>query len=138
LANPRGRNGKSQRNTELREQLPELEHIYRTAPVGLCLLDRDLRRLRINNPLAANLEQQRHWLANSYPVLSSAGIVLAICIVVQDITTRKGAESRLLEERLFSENVIEARLRSVDSQRMVGLLHGDEIHYRLGCFLSRI
>jgi PAS domain S-box-containing protein len=30
----------------------ELEHIYHTAPVGLCLLDRELRYLRINERLA--------------------------------------------------------------------------------------
>ncbi len=36
-----------------REQLAELEHVYRTAPVGLCLLDRDLRFLRISERLAA-------------------------------------------------------------------------------------
>ncbi len=36
-----------------REQLAELEHVYSTAPVGLCLLDRDLRCLRISERLAA-------------------------------------------------------------------------------------
>ncbi len=30
----------------------ELEHIYRTVPIGLCLLDRELRYLRINDRLA--------------------------------------------------------------------------------------
>lgn len=32
--------------------LAELEQLYRTAPVGLCVLDRDLRFVRINNVLA--------------------------------------------------------------------------------------
>jgi len=35
------------------EELAELEHIYDTAPVGLSLLDTDLRYLRINERLAA-------------------------------------------------------------------------------------
>ena len=35
-----------------RQRLVELEDIYRTAPVGLCVLDRDLRFLRINERLA--------------------------------------------------------------------------------------
>lgn len=35
-----------------RQRLSELEDIYRNAPVGLCLLDRDLRFLRINERLA--------------------------------------------------------------------------------------
>jgi len=35
------------------QELAELEHIYNTAPVGLCLLGTDLRYLRINERLAA-------------------------------------------------------------------------------------
>jgi PAS domain S-box-containing protein len=43
------------RENEARAQgeLAELEHIYDTAPVGLCLLGADLRYLRINERLAA-------------------------------------------------------------------------------------
>ena len=37
----------------LREQRNELDQIYQTAPIGLALLDRDLRFLRINDVLAA-------------------------------------------------------------------------------------
>ena len=36
----------------LLEQLGELDHLYRTAPVGLCSFDQDLRYLRINKRLA--------------------------------------------------------------------------------------
>lgn len=36
-----------------REQLSELDHLYNTAPVGLCLVDRHLRFVRINERLAA-------------------------------------------------------------------------------------
>lgn len=36
-----------------RERLAELEHVYQTAPVGLCLMDRDLRFVRVNERLAA-------------------------------------------------------------------------------------
>ncbi|MFO8003923.1 PAS domain S-box protein [Thioalkalivibrio sp.] len=35
-----------------RQRLTELEELYQNAPVGLCLLDRDLRFLRINERLA--------------------------------------------------------------------------------------
>jgi PAS domain S-box-containing protein len=34
------------------QELAELEHIYHSAPVGLCLIDADLRYLRINERLA--------------------------------------------------------------------------------------
>jgi len=37
----------------IREQYLELENFYRTTPVGLCLLSRDLEYLRINERLAA-------------------------------------------------------------------------------------
>ena len=36
-----------------RERLAELEHLYQTAPVGLCLMDRELRFVRVNEQLAA-------------------------------------------------------------------------------------
>ncbi len=36
-----------------RERLAELEHLYQTAPVGLCLMDRELRFVRVNERLAA-------------------------------------------------------------------------------------
>jgi len=42
-----------ERGQVLGEQFTELEQLYRTAPVGLCVLDRDLRFLRINKRLAA-------------------------------------------------------------------------------------
>jgi len=40
------------KNEALRDEVLELEHIYHTVPVGLCLLSRDLRYLRINECLA--------------------------------------------------------------------------------------
>ena len=35
-----------------RQRLMEIEDLYRNAPVGLCVLDRDLRYVRINERLA--------------------------------------------------------------------------------------
>ena len=43
----------SQKKESLEEQLVELSHLYETAPIGLCLLDRELRYVRINERLAA-------------------------------------------------------------------------------------
>jgi len=39
--------------TQMAQQLSELEQLYRTAPIGLSLMDRDLRFVRINERLAA-------------------------------------------------------------------------------------
>ena len=127
-----------------REQLAELNMIYNSAPIGLCLVDKDLRYVRINdtlsqmngvpaadhigkrfkdvlpdvghhsNSIAKNIfqtaqpalgvefqgvtpahpGQQRHWLANYYPIIDD-GEVKAIGGVVQDITERKQREALL-------------------------------------------
>ncbi len=41
------------RERRLQEQFAELEHLYRTTPVGLCFMDTELRFVRINDELAA-------------------------------------------------------------------------------------
>lgn len=38
---------------EVRERLTEIEQVYKYAPVGLCLVDRELRYLRVNQLLAS-------------------------------------------------------------------------------------
>ncbi|MBC8873070.1 MAG: PAS domain S-box protein [Planctomycetes bacterium] len=38
---------------QLAEQLAELDHVYRNSPVGLCVVDTDLRYVRVNDALAA-------------------------------------------------------------------------------------
>ena len=49
---------------QAQQYLSELDHLYRTAPVGLCLMDNDLRFVRIND-----------WLAtfNGHPVQDHIG-----------------------------------------------------------------
>jgi formate hydrogenlyase transcriptional activator len=47
-----GHASKSGLDAALQEQLSELETLYRDAPIGLCLLDRNLRYVRINSWLA--------------------------------------------------------------------------------------
>jgi len=41
-----------QKTQETQQQLAEIEEIYKTVPIGLCLLDKDLRYRRINQRLA--------------------------------------------------------------------------------------
>jgi PAS domain S-box-containing protein len=134
-------------NELARQRLTELEDLYHNAPVGLCLLDRDLRFLRINERLAeingipaaehlgktvrevlpmladtvepafrevmstgqallgnevvgetlARPGVRRTWLEHSLPVKDSAGRVIGVSIVVEEITERKQAEAALLE-----------------------------------------
>jgi PAS domain S-box-containing protein len=47
---------------QIQEQLQEMDQLYRMAPVGLELLDRDLRILRVNERLAAANGKQVHEL----------------------------------------------------------------------------
>jgi PAS domain S-box-containing protein len=61
----------------LREQFAELDHIYANAPVGLCLMDTDLRFVRINERLAA---------INGKPVSAHIGRTLEE--VIPGITSR--------------------------------------------------
>lgn len=131
--------------------LDELEAIYNTAPIGLCVLDRELRWVHINEKLAEingfsaaehmgrsvrellpdladdaepllrqileteepvlNIELngetpaqpgvERTWLEQWYPLHDSAGAVVGINIVAEEITERKRieAELRQSEER---------------------------------------
>ncbi|MFW5770383.1 MAG: PAS domain-containing sensor histidine kinase [Spirochaetota bacterium] len=37
---------------EIRKQLIEIENIYKIAPIGMCMFDRDLRYIRVNDQLA--------------------------------------------------------------------------------------
>jgi PAS domain S-box-containing protein len=158
MAKPPEKVPQGEGRSSLQGRLNELEHIYRAAPVGLCLLDLDLKYLRINDRLAkmnklptidhlgqsiheviphiaqkieplcrrviefgepvldvelfgrdaAGHRQNRCWMTNYYPLKSSSGEVFAVSVIVQDISSRKIAESQLLEEKLFTDAVIEA------------------------------
>jgi PAS domain S-box-containing protein len=142
-----------ERTTELREALEEIENYYDTAPVGLVVLDADLRYVRINDRLAelnglpaaehigrtprevvpwladelerlarrvfesgepltdveyegeilAQPGSRRIWLQNWHPLKDTAGKVLGIAAVVQEIT-----EQRRLEAQLRRAQKIEA------------------------------
>jgi len=125
----------------LRDRLAEIEGIYHNTPVGLALLDRDLRYIRINATLAemngvpaadhigrlvwdilpamrnASEPQMRrvletgdivgtevsgadpnmpgiirHWDKTFYPLRRPDGSILAIGVMVEEITERKHAE----------------------------------------------
>lgn len=130
----------------VRRQLAEIESLYQTTPVGLAVLDRDLRFVRINQRLAEinglpveahigrtvreivpdladaaeslchrilesgeatrNFELSgetasqpgvvRTWIENWLPLKDAGGEIVAINVVVQEITDRKQAELDLL------------------------------------------
>lgn len=83
-----------------RTQLVELEQLYRTAPIGLCLMDRELRFLRINDRLAA---------INGRPVAAHMGRTLRE--VIPDIA----AEVEATYRRVFAsgEPVLDVELHGV-------------------------
>ncbi|HMS79836.1 MAG TPA: PAS domain-containing protein, partial [Burkholderiaceae bacterium] len=123
----------------------ELELIYRTAPIGLAMVDRDLRFVRVNERLAqingasiadhlgrtigemvpavseqaeavvrrvletgvpwtdveivgetpARPGERRVWREHWYPVHGSAGAIVGVSVVVEDVTERLDAERAL-------------------------------------------
>jgi PAS domain S-box-containing protein len=60
----RGLEALSMSESAMRERLQELQTIYDTAPMGMCLLDKDLRYVRINDRLAG---------MNGFPVKGHIG-----------------------------------------------------------------
>jgi PAS domain S-box-containing protein len=132
---------RKQAEEALRDRLAEIEAIYNNTPIGLALLDRDLRYIRINAALAdmngipaadhigrlvwditpdmkeasapemlhvlqtgdlvrteVSGESQRHpgvvrhWHKTFYPLRRPDGSILAIGVMVEEITERKRAE----------------------------------------------
>ncbi|MEZ4732739.1 MAG: PAS domain S-box protein [Caldilineaceae bacterium] len=152
-----------------RRRLHELEAIYQTAPVGLCVMDQDLRYVRINDRLAAmngypaadhigragrelfpdlgaktdsalrrvlatgeaviGIELtgeiptqpgvQHTWIQSWLPLHDETGAVVAINIVVEEITERRRAEAALRES--------EERLRLATEAGAVGIFDHDLI-----------
>lgn len=130
-----------------RRQVAEIQSIYDSAHVGLCVFDRDLRFLRINRrlaelngqpatahlgrtvdeivpalaPLAHQVAEQvfrtgegvidveftgttaaqpgvqRTWVEQWLPLLDEAGQVMAVNVVVEEVTERRRAEEALRE-----------------------------------------
>jgi len=135
----------------VRAQLDELETIYRSAPIGLALFDRDLRFLRINEALAemnglpasehlgrnawevvptlrevaeplflrvfetgepirgielhgttaAQPGVERDWIEDFYPLKDPNGSVVAVGVIVREVTEQRRLEER--ERLLMSE-----------------------------------
>ena len=144
----------------VRRQLAEIESLYQTTPVGLAVLDTDLRFVRLNQRLAEinglsveahigrtvreivpdladsaesllrgiletgepirNFELSgetasqpgvvRTWLENWFPLKDAGGEIVAINVVVQEITDRKQAELDLLA----SNERFELATRAID------------------------
>jgi chemotaxis protein methyltransferase CheR len=148
---------KQARTASLLDKEADLEFLYRKAPFGLCIWDRELRYVRINEFLAkingksveehvgrlleeivsefvqrvepfcrqvmdtgepaldieiqvaepAEPSIQKCWLVSFYPIKGKDRAVHGVSVIVLDITKRKEAEQHLLEEKQFSDTVIE-------------------------------
>lgn len=135
-----------------RAQLTEIEAIYRTAPIGLGLFDRDMRFLRINEALAdmngVPIDQhlgrcawdilpmlrpvaeplfltvfetgepllgqeirgttprapavERIWMEDFYPLKAGDGAVVAVGVIVREVTDQRRLEDR---ERLLTSEL---------------------------------
>ncbi len=158
---------------QARRRLAELETIYASAPIGLCVLDRRLRYLRINDHLAEinglpasehigrtprdvvpdlagpaeelfnrvlesgqpvlNFELsgttparpgvQRTWIEHWLPLKDSAGQVVGVNVVAEEITERKRAEAALKKARNNLE--VKVRERTAELQTTVTALQNE-------------
>jgi PAS domain S-box-containing protein len=131
----------------------QLDQLFFTAPIGFCLVDLELRFVRVNQRFAARtglpaaehaglslaevipdlafeLEAScrkvietgeamldlvvhgttpvkpvvsRYWLVHYHPLRSGDGAVTGVSLIVQDITERRLAEQRLMDEKRFEE-----------------------------------
>jgi len=141
-----------QSEERVRTQLLEVETLYRTAPIGLGLFDRDMRFLRVNDALAemngASVQEhigrtawelvptlrdiagplflrvfeagepirgvelrgttprapgiERTWIEDFYPLKDPGGSVIAVGVIVREVTEQKRLEER---ERLFTSEL---------------------------------
>jgi PAS domain S-box-containing protein len=165
-----------------RGQAAEIASIYDASPVGLAVLDRDLRYQRINASLAAmngvpaeehigrtvrevvpdladtaeekaqrifetgdgivGLELagattaqpgvKRHWVEHWTPLKDAEGRVTGISVLVDEITSRKRAEERLLEsEGRLAAALRAGRLGVYDYDPRTGALTWDALVYDL-------
>jgi two-component system, cell cycle sensor histidine kinase and response regulator CckA len=82
----RKRDKREHRERELRmhAQFAELEQLYRYAPVGLCVLDRDLRYVRIND----RLEEINGISAEAHLGRTVHAVVPTLANTVEDVTAR--------------------------------------------------
>jgi PAS domain S-box-containing protein len=98
-----------QARNQLLEQLQEMDELYKLAPVGLELLDRDLRVLRINERLAAITGKPVHehigrTLAEIVPqIASQVGVIVNRVFAsgepILDLTMRGVTPANLADER---------------------------------------
>ncbi|MDV2998846.1 MAG: Adaptive-response sensory-kinase SasA [Chroococcopsis gigantea SAG 12.99] len=108
---------------KLQQQLAEVEAIYQTAPIGLTVLDRDLRYLRINQRLAEinGLSRESHMgrvVADVLPELSSTVEPLLRSVIDQG--------EPLLNLELHGETPAQPGVERVWLEHFVPLKNGDE------------
>jgi len=163
-------------------QLMEIESIYDSAPIGMCVFDRDLRYTRINRRLAqtngisaadhigktveevvpslaatarrlaaeilrtgkgvtdvefrgttvSQSKVERIFLENWLPLEDSAGEVVAINVVAEEITERKRAENALRQSEERLRLALEAAgMATWDWNLLTDQVIWNDEHYRL-------
>ena len=96
---------------KMAQQVVELEHLYETTPVGLCLVDRDLKWVRMNESLAA---------MNGYSVQAHLGASIKD-LLLPDIHNQVSK----IYKRIFASGnpELDLRLQGVTSANPQRILH---------------
>ncbi len=143
----------------------QLETLVSAAPVGIALVDRQLRYLHTNRvledavpdhrralrPFLADVLDSRQamvnveltgpqgtWLGSFSPVVHEVDGVLGIGVVVVDITERKRAETRLRESEERMQRALAQLLRAEEDERerIATDLHDDTIQVMVATLYS--
>jgi len=64
--------------------------------------------VEVSGETAAAPGQERHWLANYYPVQAAGGLILGVGVVVLEITERRRTAEAAVRERDFSNVALDS------------------------------
>ncbi len=83
---------------------PTLEPLYR----GVLETGQPVVNVEVSGETAAAPGQERHWLANYYPVQAAGGLILGVGVVVLEITERRRTAEAAVRERDFSNVALDS------------------------------